>query len=251
MRELLFRSLVPAVRWFNRGVRAFSAMTHLLQYKVEGALRPSAEWFDHQLDAQYQWPRLARTGFVERGVLSALALRPGGSILELCCGDGFSTRHFYAPKAGRVIAVDANEEALAHARRFNAAANIVYERCDITRSLPSGPFDNVVWDTAIHHFTRETATTILQRIATELTPDGTLSGHTVIEPGSHYVYQLQSFSDAPDLAELLAAVFPHVCVRTTTDPLRTDVFFFAGFTAQALPFDAGRDDVTIIARERT
>ncbi len=71
-----------------------------------------------------------------------------------------------------------------------------------------------------------------------LTPEGTLSGHTVIEPGSHYVYQLQSFSDAPDLAELLATVFPHVCVRTTTDPLRTDLFFFAGLTPQALPFDA-------------
>ncbi len=250
MRELLYKLLVPAVRWFNRGVRAFSAATHLVQYKVEGALRPSAEWFDHQLDAQYQWPRSGRTGFVERGVLSALALRPGGSVLELCCGDGFSTRHFYAPKAGRVIAVDANEEALDHARTFNAAPNVAYERCDITRSLPAGPFDNVVWDTAIHHFTRETATEILTRIAAGLTPTGGLSGHTVIEPGSHYRYQLQSFTDAPDLAELLAAVFPHVCVRTTTDSLRTDLFFFAGFTAQALPFDAGRDDVTVVSRER-
>jgi SAM-dependent methyltransferase len=249
MRELLYGLLVPAVRWFNRGVRTLAAATHLVQYKLEGALRPSAEWFDHQLDAQYQWPRLGRSGFVERGVLSALALRPGGSVLELCCGDGFSTRHFYAPKAGRLTAVDANEEALAHARTFNAADNVTYERCDITRSLPAGPFDNVVWDTAIHHFTRDTATEILQRIAAVLTPEGTLSGHTVIEPGSRYVYQLQSFTDAPDLAELLATVFPHVCVRTTEDPLRTDLFFFAGFTAQALPFDPGRDDVTVIARE--
>jgi ubiquinone/menaquinone biosynthesis C-methylase UbiE len=249
MRELLYHLLVPAIRWFNRGVRAVSATTHMLQYKAEGVLRPAAEWFDHQLDAQYQWPRFGRTGFVERGVLSALTLQRGGSVLELCCGDGFSTRHFYAPKAGRVVAVDANPSALAHARTFNAVDNVRYEQCDITRALPDGPFDNVVWDTAIHHFTRDDATAILRRVASVLTPEGALSGHTVIEPGSHYVYQLQSFHDATDLAELLANVFPHVCVRTTTDALRTDLFFFAGLTPGALPFDASRDDVTIIARE--
>ena len=232
MRELLYRILVPAIRWFNRGVRAVSAATHLVQYKVEGALRPSAEWFDHQLDAQYQWPRLGRSGFVERGVLSALALRPGGSVLELCCGDGFSTAHFYAPKAGRVIAVDANEEALAHARTFNAADNVRYERCDITRSLPPGPFDNVVWDTAIHHFTRETATAILRsdRVRADARRNALRShrdrarSRTTSTSCSRSAMRRISRPCSPQCSLTCVSARP-------TDPLRTDLFFFAGLHA--------------------
>jgi SAM-dependent methyltransferase len=248
MSDLLYRLLVEPVRWLNRAVRSLSAGLHHFQYKLEGGLRPSAEWFDHQLDAQWQWPRLGRSGFLERGVLSSLALRPAGSVLELCCGDGFNTRHFYAPRVARVVAVDANGEALRHARRFNQAPNITYELCDITRSIPAGPFDNVIWDTAIHHFTREEAVAILSRVREALVPEGTLSGHTVIEPGSTYAYARQAFTGADDLADLLAQVFPHVLVRTAPDPARLNLYFFAGLQARSLPFDPGRDDVVVVGR---
>jgi SAM-dependent methyltransferase len=243
MTDSLYRWLVGWLRLLGRGVRGMSAGLHHLQYKVEGALRPSAEWFDHQIDAQWQWPRRGRGSFVERGVLSALTIRPGAAVLELCCGDGFSTRHFYAPRAGRVVAVDANPEALRHARRFNPAPNVEYRRCDILRELPEGPFDNVVWDTAIHHFTRAEAEAILARIALALRPGGTLSGHTVIEPGSGYRFARQAFADAEDLATLIGSAFRHVCVRTTQEPHRTNLYFFAGEGPQSMPFDADRDDV--------
>ena len=246
MSELLYRLLVPPLRWINHAIRLMSATSHHLQYRVEGALRPSAEWFDHQLDAQWQWPRLGRAGFLERGVLSSIALTAGGSVLELCCGDGFSTRHFYAPRAAHVTAVDANAEALRHAQRFNAAPNIDYLFYDITRALPAGPFDNIVWDTAIHHFTREEARAILARAAGVLAEGGTLSGHTVIEPGSAYSYARQAFTDADDLARLLGSVFPYVLVRTTRDPLRFNLYFFAGDKARSLPFDTARDDVVTV-----
>jgi SAM-dependent methyltransferase len=245
MADLLHRLLVGPLRWLNRGVRALSGALHHLQYKVEGALRPSAEWFDHQLDAQWQWPSRGRGAFLERGVLSSMTLRPGGAVLELCCGDGFNARYFYAPRAGRVVAVDANAAALRHAQRFNAAPNVFYQRCDITRGLPEGPFDNVVWDSAISHFTREEAQAILARISAVLGPGGALSGHTDFEPGSCYGYARQAFTDAEDLAQLLSCVFPNVCVRTTRDSLRLNLYFFAGMDPSALPFDAHRDDVVV------
>jgi hypothetical protein len=83
----------------------------------------------------------------------------------------------------------------------------------------------------------------LARIAAVLRPGGALLGHSVIEPGSTYAYARQGFADAEDLASLLASAFPHVCARTTRDSLRLNVCFFAGTGPEALPFDAGRDDV--------
>jgi cyclopropane fatty-acyl-phospholipid synthase-like methyltransferase len=248
--ELLHRLLVPPVRRLNRVVRSISALTHACQYKLEGALRPSAEWFDHQIDAQWQWPSRGRSGFLERGVLSSLTLRPHGTVLELCCGDGFSTRHFYAPRAARIIAVDANAEALRHARRFNSAPNVSYQSWDITRDLPQGPFDNVVWDTAIHHFTRAEALAILGHVAEVLAPDGALSGHTVIEPGSTYPYARQAFADAHDLAALLGDVFPYVLVHTTTEAGRMNLYFFASHDRRSLPFDPAREDTVVASHEQ-
>lgn len=247
MADLLYRLFVLPLRALNRAVRALSAGAHHLQYSVEGLLRPSAEWFDHQLDAQWQWPRRGRSGFLDRGVLSSLAIPPGGSVLELCCGDGFYARHFYAPRAACVIAVDANRAALRHARRFNAAPNVTYRYCDITRGLPAGQFDCVIWNTAIHHFTRQEAGAILGRIAGVLTPGGTLCGHTVIEPGSHYAYARQAFGGADDLAGLLASAFAHVLVRATEEPARVNLYFYAGQTATCRPFDGHRDDVVVVA----
>ena len=67
MADFLYQVFVTPLRWLNHAVRTLAAATHCFQYKVEGALRPSAEWFDHQLDALWQWPRRGRGGFVDRG----------------------------------------------------------------------------------------------------------------------------------------------------------------------------------------
>jgi SAM-dependent methyltransferase len=242
---VLYPLFVTPLRRLNQAVRRLSALTHKFQYKAEGALSTSSEWFDHYVDAYWQWPRLGRGGFIERGVMSALAVQSAGSVLELCCGDGYYARHFFAPRASRVLAVDADRSALRHARRFNSAPNVVYDYCDITRGLPAGPFDTVVWNTAIHHFTPDQAQAILGEIATGLVPDGVLVGHTVIEPGS-YEYARQTFADADDLARLLGSAFPHVCVRTTQEPQRVNLYFFAGLTPTASPFYSGRNDVSVL-----
>ncbi len=247
MTDLLYRIFVVPVRRMNLAVRAVSASTHHLQHRAEGLLRGSAEWFDHQLDAQWQWPRLGHGAFLERGVLTALAVPPGGSVLDLCCGDGFYARHFYAPRASRVVAIDANREALRHAQRFNAAPNVSYQYCDITTGIPDGPFNTVAWSAAIDHFTREQAHAILLRVSDKLTPDGVLCGHAVGEPNVSYQYLRQTFRGAEELASLLASVFEQVLVKTTHESDRVNLYFFAGDAATSLPFDPGREDVVIVA----
>ncbi len=134
-----YRLLVPALRALNASLRAVTAASHRLQYKVEGFLSDSAEWFDHEVDVHWQWPSLGRASFLERGVLGALTIRPGAEVLELCCGDGFNAARFYAGRARRVVALDHNEQALDHARRRHSQPNIEYRLADVRDGVTAGP----------------------------------------------------------------------------------------------------------------
>ncbi len=230
---------VLPLRVVNSLLRRIAAGSHRLQYKVEGFLRPSAEWFDHEVNAQWQWPTRGRATFLERGVLNSLAIRPGGEVLELCCGDGFNTGRFYAARATRVLAIDHNAQALAHARRHHARPNVEYRLGDIRGELPQGPFDNVIWDSAIHHFTLEEAALVLSSVHTALRGDGLLSGYTEIEPDDSYAYTLTHFTDPQGLAALLSGEFAHVAVIETPDPLRRNLYFFAADELAVLPFAEG------------
>lgn len=231
--------IVPELRGLNAGLRALSATGHHLQYKVEGLLRPSAEWFDHEIDVQWQWVARQRSMFLERGVLNTLAIKPGAEILEICCGDGFNAHRFYAERGAHVLAVDHNREALAHAQRFHARPGTEYRWCDILKGIPEGPFDNVIWDSAIHHFTPSEVAVVLASIHRSLAAGGVLSGYTVIEPGESYAYARQQFQDPEDLADLLAGEFAHVAVLETPDALRRNLYFFASDVLGALPFTQG------------
>lgn len=239
VRDAAYRLLVPALRAFNAGLRALVATSHHLQYKVEGFLRPSAEWFDHEIDVQWQWVARERSLFLERGVLNTLVISQGADVLELCCGDGFNAHRFYAARAAKVLALDYNEQALRHARRLHGRPNIEYRRHDVRDGLPDGAFDNIVWDSAIHHFSEREARDLLAAAREHLRPGGVLSGYTVIEPGSDYAYSRMSFTAPEQLAALLESEFPHVSVLSTPDSMRQNLYFFASETPESLPFAAG------------
>jgi SAM-dependent methyltransferase len=230
---------VPPLRAANAIVRRITAASHRLQYKVEGFLRPSAEWFDHEVDAHWRWPTQGSSSFLERGVLNALSIRPGAEVLELCCGDGFNAARFYAARAGRLLAIDHNEHALAHARRRHSRPNLEFRLGDIREELPAGPFDNIIWDSAIHHFTLDEAAVVLASVHRALRDDGLLSGYTVIEPGQSYAYARMHFTDPEGLASLLSKEFEHVAIVETPDPLRRNLYFFAAQVRSALPFPEG------------
>ncbi len=239
LRARAHRLLVPALRALNASLRALTAGSHLFQYKVEGFLSSSAEWFDHEIDVHWQWPSLGRGSFLERGVLSALTIRPGAEVLELCCGDGFNAARFYGGRAGRVLALDHNEQALKHARRRHSRPNVEYRLADVRQELPPGPFDNVIWDSAIHHFTLAEAAAVLASAHRCLRAAGVLSGYTVIEPGDSYEYSRTSFAEPDDVLALLGSEFAHVAVLETTDPQRRNLYFFASDVQSSLPFPEG------------
>jgi cyclopropane fatty-acyl-phospholipid synthase-like methyltransferase len=163
---------ISAVKFLNVLMRKATAATHFLQYALQWGWEPKPEWFDHFLDQHWQMSAKNISLWVERGVFSRMLLKPSGRLLEICCGDGFNARHFYSSAAATVTAIDFDEDAIPHAKRYNSAPNITYLQRDIRKGLPAGPFDNIVWDAAIEHFTEQEIDRLLKEIISLLGDTG-------------------------------------------------------------------------------
>lgn len=217
--------------------RGFAAACHDLKFTHDWRIAPQPEWFDHFLDVYLQLRRSRNTFWMERGIFGMLALRRGGNFLELCSGDGFNAHHFYAPFANRHVAVDFDADAIAHAQRYNRHETIEYRLADIRTDVPEGPFDTVLWDAAIEHFTEEEIADLMAAIKKRLTPEGCLSGYTVVaqEGGKHLCHHEREFHSMADLSDFLAPYFRNVRVFETIHPERHNLYFYA--SDGVLPFD--------------
>lgn len=222
--------VISAIKGLNYGMRKASAFTHFLQYAVQWGFMPRPEWFDHYLDQHWQWSAKNSSLWVERGVFSRLFMRPGARVLEICCGDGFNTRHFYSSQAASIIALDFDPLAIPHAKRYNSAPNISYVQHDIRNGLPPGPFDNIVWDAAIEHFTEPEINKLMAEIVGRLGAAGILSGYTLTERTdgrkSNDLHEYE-FKDKEDLRRFFTPHFPNVKVWETFYPTRHNLYFAA------------------------
>ena len=115
---------LPLLWRLNGAIRSLATFTHAVQSAVDWGLPPVPAWSDHYTDVYWQWGSRGTSFFLERGVLNAIVIRDGGHVLDLCCGDGFFARRFFAERAGRVTAFDGSSGAIAFARRYNARPNI-------------------------------------------------------------------------------------------------------------------------------
>ena len=232
-----YTPIVATVRWMNFGVRKFSALTHRFQFLVEWSV-DNPEYFDHNIDLYSSWHRSRESFPLERGVFSSFALSPNSNVLDLCCGDGFNSFYFYSLRAASVTAVDFDREAIRWAKRNYTAKNLIFNVGDIRTDIPDGPFDNIVWDAAVEHFTESEICSIMERIKTVLDPNGTLSGYTIIEPadgGKHLHQHEYEFHSKEDLSRFLSPHFKNVHIFETIFPTRTNLYFYA--TDGLLPFE--------------
>jgi len=221
--EALFNlEAAVAARW--------SSAAHRRLMRAQWSLPPVPAHFDHHIDLHHQWLRERNPLWLERGIFSLLALK-GGDVLELACGDGFNARNFYSMKSRRVIGCDIDPQALATARRKNAAPNIEYVIADIRVALPAGRFDNIVWDFAfplVQYFEPAQIDGILRLIRDHLTPEGVLSGYTLAlereraDTAGHY-----EFRRLEDLRAFLQPHFKRVVVFETLYPRRRNFYFWA------------------------
>jgi SAM-dependent methyltransferase len=235
--------LLPLARFNSKLTRRIASGAHHFQFLVEWGV-DNPEYFDHYLDQFYYW-RASRNSLPwERGVYSVFALQATTvdgrkpAVLDLCCGDGFLTYHFYSLVAESVIGVDFDPGAIRMANRNNSADNVQYVLGDIRTDIPEGSFDNIVWDAAVEHFTEAETQELMSTIKSRLAPGGIVSGYTLEEGdgGSHHLHQHEyEFHDKEDLARFLTPHFANVQVFETTFPNRTNLYFYA--SDGALPVD--------------
>jgi SAM-dependent methyltransferase len=219
--------------FFAEKLCAFSewlvSVSHLLLMKVQWSIGENPEFFDHRIDLYYQWLRKRSSFWLERGIFGTLAMK-GGRVLELGCGDGFNTRNFYSRYSQQVLACDFDPSAIKTAKRKNSGPNVEFILADIRSQMPIGKFDNVVWDASIEHFTPEEIRNIMANIKQRLTPDGILSGYTLVERHDgvkalhHHEYE---FKDMDDLKRFLSPHFKNVIVFETKDSDRHNLYFWA------------------------
>jgi SAM-dependent methyltransferase len=239
-RKSLRKRLAEAVFGLEARLAArWAYWAHKRLMDAQWYIKPNPEWFDHHLDLYYCFLRDRNSLWVERGAFGSLALKHG-DLLELACGDGFNSRNFYSLRSRRVVACDFDPTALATARRKNSAPNVEYILADIRTQMPEGRFENVVWDAAIEHFTPAEIAKIMADIKRRLTPDGILSGYSIVERagGGKAIHQHEyEFADMDDLKRFLSPHFRNVKVFETIFPSRHNLYFWA--SDGALPFDAG------------
>ncbi|HEY9900093.1 MAG TPA: class I SAM-dependent methyltransferase [Pantanalinema sp.] len=237
--------LLALIKGMNQGTRAAASLTHQLQLIMEWQVLPNPEWFDHNIDLYNQWRKTRTPLIMERGCYNLLAIKKGGTLLELCCGDGFISHYFYSHKVAHMIAVDFDPAAVRHASIHHAGPNISFQLADIRQSLPEGEFDNVVWDAAIAHFTPEETSAILRNIRSRLKPGGILSGSTIVkrEDGKKSLHQHEyEFKSREDLVGVLSPHFENVCVFETLHEGRRNLYFYA--SDGILPLESGWPSMT-------
>ena len=203
---------------------------HHRLYMAQWGLSPEPEFFEHKLGLFWLWEAKNSPHWVERGVFSLLAMKPGCKALELCCGDGFNAHYFYRARVGSMLSVDFDPKAIGYAKKHFRASNIHYQLADIRTEMPEGTFDNVIWDAAIEHFTESEIADLMANIKRRLTPDGVLSGFTIVErpdghlTNAHHEYE---FKSKDDLARFLHPHFRNVKVFETIYADRHNLYFWA------------------------
>jgi SAM-dependent methyltransferase len=223
---------------FCQLTRLLAKEAHKLKMQLDWDIPQSPEWMNHFQDYYYQLPQKKLTFFLERGILARLAIKDrSGNVLELCCGDGFNTKYFYSPYCARIIALDFDEKAIAHAKKYNSDTTIVYQLADIRSEIPQGNFETVIWDAAIEHFTEIETKEIIGTIKTRLTRGGVLAGYTLVESdsGKSLHQHEREFRSKEDLFALLNDFFRHVVVLETKPAERHNLYFFAS-DSKGIPF---------------
>lgn len=103
-----------------------------------------------------EWER-SYPDHIQRYAFAARELRVGARVLDAGCGCGYGAGYLAERGAGFVVGVDISEEALEHARRHFARANIVWLRDDchtLEVAAQHAPFDLVCCLENIEHLAK-------------------------------------------------------------------------------------------------
>ena len=107
--------------------------------------------------------------------MEVLSAAPICRALEVACAEGLFTE-MLAPRVGELLAIDISDRALFRARKtYERFANTSFEKADISRDLPPGPFDLIVCSEVLYYLRdRFALKAFASRVAQALAPSGLL-----------------------------------------------------------------------------
>jgi SAM-dependent methyltransferase len=170
---------------------------------------PGVDWFDHRHHMLN--PAVEFTDFWTASGESVVSRIPiDGTVLDLCCGDGFYDYHFYRHKAKSILGIDINAAAIALARREHSAPNIEYVIADVMEyPLAKSRYDVVVCRGAIEHFTCDEQQEIFDKVGYTLVPGGWFCGDTFVVSGSNEAHK-HEWKNEGEMNDALKSVFTNV-----------------------------------------
>jgi SAM-dependent methyltransferase len=236
-----FPTFYAAVDELAAATRRLSHVSHLMKFVCDWQIPPIPEFNDQFINQFFLLREYKRTFWLEGAIFCGLGIEPGKRLLELCCGSGWYADFFYSPFASEIVAVDFDPRAIEMAQRFHQRPNIRYEIMDIRESFPKGPFETVIWDGAIEHFTVEEIDEIMEKMRQTMTSNARLLGYTVAESATapHLPTHETHFEGIAHLGGLLKRYFKNVRVferlHPTLSPARHNLFFYA--SDGPVPFD--------------
>jgi SAM-dependent methyltransferase len=177
----------------------------------------SPEWFDGRLAILYPDKWMSDLSpVVHANIVEKLPL--GGTLLDLCGGDGHLPYYEYSRRASKVVSVDYDITAHRHAVKHHSRPNIEYvpgRALDFTAHPES--FDVVACRGAIEHFTQPDQQKIFRSALAMLKPGGWFCGDTAAnKKGAQALlsHHENEWEDEAEMRRELEHVFTEVHTKT-------------------------------------
>ncbi|HTK88442.1 MAG TPA: class I SAM-dependent methyltransferase [Nitrospiraceae bacterium] len=185
------------------------------------------EWFDHRLHL-LDPDRYFNDFWTASSDNVINSLPYGGSLLDLCSGDGFYDYWFYRHRAS-VMAVERDRTLVEFAGMHHGHSQIMYVCADVlTWFYPHETFDCVVIRGAIEHFSAENQQRIFQKSLNALKPGGWFCGDTPAkkEDGLKALSAHEcEWRDEAEMREALGHTFSDIETRTLISQERTTLLW--------------------------
>jgi 2-polyprenyl-3-methyl-5-hydroxy-6-metoxy-1,4-benzoquinol methylase len=138
------------------------------------------DWFDHRFDL-LRGPEFWI--WQERGVLGMQEILPGAKVLDLCCGEGFYDRFYFANRGGQVDAIDIDKNAIGLAMALNKRSNLRFFAGDVVeKKFPDTEYDVILCFSALQQMSRIQLETLMPKIRKALKANGLFFGSVSLIP---------------------------------------------------------------------
>ncbi|KPA11433.1 Methyltransferase type 11 domain protein [Candidatus Magnetomorum sp. HK-1] len=191
-----------------------------------GKLDP--EWFDHRI--QFLYPEKTFNDHWCITAVNAIQRLPlGGTLLDLCSGDGFYPFYFYRKRAKNIDCVEIKTMLYKHSQKHYSAENINYICKDVLLFQPTPEkYDVVVIRGAIEHFSETNQHKIFQKAVTALKPNGWFVGDTPANPEKQQKIlkaHENEWTNEEEMRSQLQPFFSHMETQTLISSDRTNLFW--------------------------